>query len=174
MVCVGRSIAFFCTFLSIKTSRCAPGGCCCADRCLLRSFPRFACTSTPHKPPRYVLRLYARFSSFFIVFFSLPPFSSLVLLARKQIRTSTTTQTHIRCIAELSLSPDALQRLKRVHHTVVANMLWKDLDGTKARLRRKGAEGGLEPGSPYAPRCAHIALVMHSLLVRYSFIAHRN
>lgn len=54
-------------------------------------------------------------------------------------------------MTEVCLSPDELQRCKRVHHTVVANMLWRDLNGTKARLRRRGAEG-LEPGSPYARR----------------------
>ena len=60
-------------------------------------------------------------------------------------------QTRVCCVTEVCLSPDELQRCKRVHHTVVANMLWRDLNGTKARLRRRGAEG-LEPGSPYARR----------------------
>lgn len=67
---------------------------------------------------------------------------------------TTPTQTRISCVGEVSLSPAELQRCKRAHHAVVANLLWRDLDGTKARLRRRGGEG-LEPGSPYALRCVH-------------------
>ncbi len=55
------------------------------------------------------------------------------------------------------LSNDQLVRLKRVHHTAVSTLLWRDLDGTKARLQRAaGVEEGegplmyLGPHSPWA------------------------